>query len=790
MDQKRLLTAIVISIAILVSFQWLMPRRPRRWTPRSRRRRPRPRAPTGDPAAPGTQPTAAVTPPAEERNVPRLAISAPKVQGSVNLVGARLDDLVLRDYREEVAPNSPLVRLLEPRVDPQPYYTQFGWTADGDVRVPNDTTTWTASAPTLTVSTPVVLTWDNGAGQVFAIKLSIDDDYMFTAEQSVRNTGAAPVAVYPWARIRRDYKPVTAGYYILHEGLLGVLGGVLQEQTYDKANTETAKKTDGVALSMQTTGGWAGITDKYWLTALIPDQAASVTGTFRHVTENGSDRYQVDFAPVQPMAVAPGSTGAATTRLFAGAKVVSLLDRYEGEFGLPHFDKAVDFGYFYWLTKPIFYALDWLYRAVGNFGIAIMIFTVFVKLLFFPLANKSYRSMSKMKDLSPRIAEIRERNKDDPQKTQSEIMGVYKTSGVNPVSGCLPMVLQIPVFFSLYKVIFITIEMRQAPFFGWIHDLSAVDPTNIFNLFGLIPFDPAQQRGAAAPRHLAHHHGGDDVLPAAAEPAAARPRAGEAVPVHAADLHLHAGALSGRVGDILVVEQHTDDLATMDDHAPYPPGDDEARAGPDRPLGRGGRGRAAAVRGGVPVLLCGAAAGATAAACVDGGGVRGAVQCGEKQPHQCADGKEGVGQGVETRPGAPGNSTSSTWVGGWCWSTCRATGMRRRAKEIKADWQDMMFDYLRGRPVLRRVVLLLDARIELKASDTAVMDLLDQAAVTYQLVLTKADSVRPTALGRKTEEVRALAAKHPAAYPHVLATSSETGLGIEALRAMVASLAT
>ena len=491
MDQKRLLTAIVISIAILLGFRLLTPARPpvepTQSTPTAQTARP-----TGDPATPGTQPTAAVTSPAEERDVPRLPIAADKLAGTVNLLGARLDDLVLKKYHEAVSASSPLVRLLEPRVDPQPYYVQFGWTGVGDVKVPGDTTVWKASAPQLTEKTPVVLSWDNGAGQVFSIKLSVDEDYMFTAEQSVQNSGTAPVAVYPWSRIRREYKPVTAGYYILHEGLLGVLGGVLQEQTYDKANSETAKKTDGVSLAMQTTGGWAGITDKYWLTALIPDQAANVSATFLHVTENGADRYQVGFAPVQPTTVAPGTTAETTSHLFAGAKVVSLLDTYEGMYNLPHFDKAVDFGWFYFLTKPIFYALDWIYGVVKNFGIAIMIFTVFVKLLFFPLANKSYRSMSKMKDLSPRIAEIRERNKDDPQKTQSEIMGVYKTSGVNPVSGCLPMVLQIPVFFSLYKVIFVTIEMRQAPFFGWIHDLSAVDPTNVFNLFGLIPIDPAQ----------------------------------------------------------------------------------------------------------------------------------------------------------------------------------------------------------------------------------------------------------------------------------------------------------
>ncbi|RYY10476.1 MAG: membrane protein insertase YidC, partial [Alphaproteobacteria bacterium] len=208
--------------------------------------------------------------------------------------------------------------------------------------------------------------------------------------------------------------------------------------------------------------------------------------------DNGADRYQVDFVSTDVSTVAAGATAATTTRLFAGAKEVTLLDAYEKSLGLPNFDKAVDFGWFYWLTKPIFYALDWLYHLTGNFGVAILIFTVFAKAVFFPLANKSYKSMSRMKQLSPKITEIRERLKDDPQKMQSEIMGVYRSSGVNPASGCLPMVVQIPVFFSLYKVIFVTIEMRHAPFFGWIHDLSAVDPTNVFNLFGLIPVDPAQ----------------------------------------------------------------------------------------------------------------------------------------------------------------------------------------------------------------------------------------------------------------------------------------------------------
>ncbi len=491
MDQNRLFIAIALSIAILLGFQLLLPPQPTSvtavQTTKSTPSAATPRS-NNDIATPGTQPMT-VPPP---REAPRLRIAAPRIQGSINLLGARLDDLVLRDYRVEVTPGSPLVRLLEPRSDPQPYYAQFGWTAETPgLRVPDPDALWTASATELTTTSPVTLFWDNGAGVVFEIALAVDDNYLFTAEQRVRNTTGAPVAAYPWSRIRRDYKPQTAGYFILHEGLLGVLGGRLQEQTYDTAKSDSDKRK-GPSLEMATTGGWAGITDKYWLTALIPDQAVPVTASFRHILENNSDRFQVDFVSKDAVTAAAGATVGAKTRLFAGAKEVLLLDRYERQLSLPNFDKAVDFGWFYFLTKPIFYALDWLYKLTGNFGVAILIFTVFAKLLFFPLANKSYRAMSKMKLLGPKMQEIRERNKEDPQKMQQEVMGLYKAEKVNPVSGCLPMIVQIPVFFSLYKVIFVTIEMRHAPFFGWIRDLSAVDPTNVFNLFGLLPFDPAQ----------------------------------------------------------------------------------------------------------------------------------------------------------------------------------------------------------------------------------------------------------------------------------------------------------
>ena len=514
MDQKRLFLAIAISIAILLGFQYLMPHPPAPVHPpvtvepsqggQTQGGQPQAGAGTLASGAPGAlaqaaQANANMVP----KNVPRVTIDAPRVLGSISLLGARIDDLELKDYRETLAPDSPLVRLLEPRSDPQPYYVQYGWTAPAGqsagpsagqpagqtLKLPDNDTVWSASAPSLGVGRPVTLAWDNGAGLTFEIVLSVDENYMFSVEQRVKNATDAPVKLFPWARVRRDYTPNVAGYYVLFEGLLGVVDGTLQETTYAKTKSEGDKR-EGLAYDATAVGGWAGMTDKYWLTALVPDQSVAATVNFRHVAEDG-DHYQVDYVTKEPQSVAPGASAALASRLFAGAKVVRLLDQYESEYKIPNFDKAVDFGWFYFLTKPIFYALDFLNGLLGNFGLAIMLFTVCVKALFFPLANYSYRSMSKMKLLGPKMTAMRERYKDEPQRMQQEMMGLYKIEKVNPASGCLPMVVQIPVFFSLYKVIFVTIEMRQAPFFGWIHDLSVVDPTNVFNLFGLIPFDPA-----------------------------------------------------------------------------------------------------------------------------------------------------------------------------------------------------------------------------------------------------------------------------------------------------------
>ncbi|MGE0419839.1 MAG: membrane protein insertase YidC, partial [Acetobacteraceae bacterium] len=380
MDQKRLFLAIAISLAIMIGFQMLvaphLPQPPTPATTQAEGGKAKPGTPsTATPAdqaaaAAGTA-SAAVTVP---KNVPRVRIDGKRVSGSISLLGARIDDIVLTDYRETLAPNSPHVRLLEPRSDPQPYYVQYGWTAPAGetIKLPGNDTVWTASGETLTNGKPVTLSWNNGEGLTFEIALSVDDDYMFAVRQTVRNASGQEVKLFPWSRIRRDYKPHVLGYYILFEGLLGVVDGKLHEVTYDHAKSE-GEKTKGIAFESAATGGWIGITDKYWLTALIPDQAVPSRVYFRHIEENG-DRYQVDTVTQDAKVIPAGGEASLESRMFAGAKLVSLLDHYQDVYKIPSFDKAVDFGWFYFLTKPIFFALDFLYKVLGNFGLAILVF--------------------------------------------------------------------------------------------------------------------------------------------------------------------------------------------------------------------------------------------------------------------------------------------------------------------------------------------------------------------------------------------------------------------------------
>jgi YidC/Oxa1 family membrane protein insertase len=417
---------------------------------------------------------------------PRVPILTDSLQGSIALKGGRIDDLALLKFRETVDPKSPPIILLSPSGTADPFYAEFGWTGTtgGNVKLPTSETVWTqASSGALSVNHPVTLTYDNGEGLEFRRIIAVDDKYLFTLKDEVTNKGANPVALYPYALISRHGTPQTAGYYILHEGLIGVLGDAgLQEYTYKAIE-------DKKAVNFDVTNGWLGITDKYWAATLLPDTTARLKARFSTDMLGAIRTFQTDYL-LDAQTLAPGATASANARLFAGAKEVAVVNDYDRQLKLNRFDLLIDWGWFYFITKPLFIAIDYLYRLVGNFGVAILIVTVLIKIAFFPLANKSYASMAKMKAVQPQMTAIRERYADDKARQQQELMELYKREKINPLAGCLPIAIQIPVFFSLYKVLFVTIEMRHAPFFGWIHDLSAQDPTNIFNLFGLIPVDP------------------------------------------------------------------------------------------------------------------------------------------------------------------------------------------------------------------------------------------------------------------------------------------------------------
>jgi YidC/Oxa1 family membrane protein insertase len=493
-EQRNLILAIVLSVTIIIAFQYFyeLPRvRDAQRQQAQRTEQTTQPAPSGQaapgvaaPAAPGAVTTPEVARSQALAETDRIGIKNDRVQGSLALTGGRLDNLILSNYRQTTAPDSPDVRLLNPPGAPDTYFAEFGWVpTDPTVAVPDRESVWQADGGEVRPGQPVTLTWDNGEGLRFERTIAVDDAYMFTLTQRVENAGDEPVALHPYGLISRWGTPPTLGFFILHEGPIGVLNDKLHEIDYDDL------QEDG-AIDFASAGGWLGITDKYWLAALIPDQAREIEARFLHTLHDGQDRYQVDYRGTAPVTVAPGQTVEVTDRFFGGAKVVELLDHDQAEYGIPLFDRAVDFGWFYFLTKPIFYILHFFYQMIGNYGVAILLLTLLVKLLFFPLANKSYRAMSKMKKLQPKMMELREQYADDKMAMNQALMKLYKDERVNPMSGCLPIVVQIPVFFALYKVLFVSIEMRHAPFFGWIQDLSAPDPTSIFNLFGLIPFDP------------------------------------------------------------------------------------------------------------------------------------------------------------------------------------------------------------------------------------------------------------------------------------------------------------
>jgi YidC/Oxa1 family membrane protein insertase len=491
MDQKNFILAIVLSVLIIVGWQSMFPAKRSAPEPQTTGQSTTPGQP-GAPASPGgatppAAPGSATQAPAAEQFVsrdealkrsPRVTFSTPELVGSISLKGARIDDVQLAKHRETLDPNSPPVPVLSPLGSEHPYYAEFGWSAsDSSVKLPGPDTQWTADAETLVPGKPVKITWDNGQNLVFALTVTIDERFLFDVKQSVENKSDKPVMLFPWGLVVRYGEYQAQGTYVLHEGPYGVFNGSLKEFSYSDFKDNKSQKID-------TTGGWVGITDKYWMATLIPDQKLKVDVNLKGTGSGANIKYQIDY--VAPgMAIAPGATGDNDSHLFAGAKIVRIIDAYHEKYGFDRFDLTIDWGWFRFLTKPLFWLMEWLYEKTGNFGVAILILTVIVKAIFFPLANKSYAAMSKMKALQPEMEKLKERFGEDRQRMNQELMQLYRREKVNPAAGCLPIVVQIPVFFALYKVLYTTIEMRHQPFFGWIKDLAAPDPLTIFTGFGL-----------------------------------------------------------------------------------------------------------------------------------------------------------------------------------------------------------------------------------------------------------------------------------------------------------------
>ncbi|WP_188054646.1 MULTISPECIES: membrane protein insertase YidC [unclassified Sphingosinithalassobacter] len=409
---------------------------------------------------------------------PRVRIETPSLSGSINLRGGRIDDLILKEYNQSIEEDSPPIRLLSPSGTANAYFAGFGWRGSG-LNAPGPDALWQASGDTLSPGNPVTLETRNAQGLRFRLTYSVDENYMFTVEQSVANAGSAPVSAAPYGYLSRRGRSEDIDQWVAHVGPIAVADGVASYTDYDDLD-------DG-EQSFAATGGWAGFSDHYWQTALVPDQSRATTLKLRSA---GADAYQADFSLRDAVRLEPGQGIVQTSRFFAGAKETALIDAYEERLGIVEFDKMIDWGWFGLIEKPIFYYLDWLFRMVGNFGVAIILLTFTVRLLLFPIAQKQFASMASMRAVQPKMKALQERYKDDKQKLQQEMLKLYKDEKVNPLAGCLPLILQIPIMFALYKVLILTIEMRHQPFVLWIRDLSAPDPLTPVNLFGLLDFTP------------------------------------------------------------------------------------------------------------------------------------------------------------------------------------------------------------------------------------------------------------------------------------------------------------
>ena len=409
----------------------------------------------------------------------RVSIENSNLAGSISLRGAIIDDIVLKNYRETLDKNSKPIVVLSPKKSDEGYFVESGWaTTKSDIKVPDNNSIWQIKdGKKLTPTSPVTLEWNNREGIIFSKKIEVDNKYLFKITETIRNEKNKTIELFHYSQITKNTKPTTENFYILHEGLIGVVDKNLKEETY--STIEKEKKTYAGK------SGWFGITDKYWMSAIIPESGKSFKGEYSF-----ANSYKANFIISEPTIANPQKSTSATLKIFIGAKEVYPIDNYTEIEKIDRFDLSIDWGWFYFITKPLFFVIDYIFKIVGNFGVAIVILTLIVRILFFPLNNYSFKSMAKMKVLQPETLRIKELYKDDVKRTQQEMMALYKREKVNPLSGCLPILIQIPIFFAVYKMLFVTLEMRHAPFFGWIKDLSAADPTTIFNLFGLIPWNP------------------------------------------------------------------------------------------------------------------------------------------------------------------------------------------------------------------------------------------------------------------------------------------------------------
>jgi YidC/Oxa1 family membrane protein insertase len=489
-QNKNLILATVLSFLVILVWFVLFPPEEAAVDPNA----PTAVATTTEAVSPPAAATAAAEPAAapKKSDAPRIVIDTPRLKGSISLLGGRIDDLALKTYTNTIDPKSDIVRLLSPVGESQPYYALFGWTPAGALGfedVPGANTLWSQVGTNgLSPDSPITLQWDNGKGLVFQSTISVDDRYMFSIAQSVTNQSGAEVGLSPYGIIaHHGTPPDLEGFYLSHEGIVSRADGTLEEVKYkDATKLPLIDREAALAeIRQSTTDGWIGFTSKYWMTALVPEQGKPFTSVVKYVPN--ADIFQTETRE-QLIRIASGATAEATSRLFAGAKEWETLRAYQDDGGIGGFIDAIDWGWFFFFTKPIFAVLHWLHAMIGNMGLAIIALTFLLKALVLPLAYKSYVSMARMKELQPEMEELKERAGDDKQKLQKEMMALYKEKKVNPAAGCLPILIQIPIFFSLYKVIFVTLELRHAPFFGWLTDLSARDTSSIFNLFGALPW--------------------------------------------------------------------------------------------------------------------------------------------------------------------------------------------------------------------------------------------------------------------------------------------------------------